>query len=646
MKPGALTVFGWSMLLPVLVALAYAPGLGGGYTFDDYPNIIENTALHVRSLETGAWMGAALASPAADLPRPLAMLSFALNYYFTGIDPWPMKATNLAIHLVNSLLVLLLVRRVLAAALPDVGAAREWAGRFAAAAWALHPINLMAVLFVVQRMESLAHLFVFTGLLLYVAGRSRQVSGQTGGWSRIGLGLVACTALGVAAKESAALLPLYAVCLEFCVFRFKGVGAKRDPRLAMLFVVVLVLPAIAGVAWLLPKAMAPAAFAHRDFSLGERLLSEPRVVLDYLRWTLLPDLGQLSLYHDDYLPSRGLLQPAATLAGLLAMSLLLGLALWLRSRRPQSSLGLLWFLTAHLMTATFIPLELVFEHRNYFASLGICLVLADLLLLAPRHESWRRIGTLLALVALLGFAATTHMRAREWSNELRFASTEAAKHPDSPRATYDLARLLVAITDYRPDSPAMPQAWAALEQARNAPGAGILAHTASLLLAERSGGTVDPEWWRQIHAQLARGPVGPQEINAIADLTRCARDGNCAFPREAMLATYLVALEHGPNPNLLAMYGDYALNVLGDEPLALNLWNEAVAQQPNVAQYRVNVTKLLIRMRRFDEARTQIARIRSTGAFGQFEKESVELELLLASHERTNNIKSSKGLTP
>lgn len=618
--------------LLLLTALVYWPGLSGGYVFDDLPNIVDNTALHVTTLDRHAWMAAVLSSPVADLPRPLSMLSFALNYYFTGVDPWPMKLTNVLIHLLNTVLVLGLVRSLFAAAASGTGTCdqrREWAARFAAAAWALHPINLMAVLFVVQRMESLSHTFVFAGLWFYIVGRARQRAGQ-GGWAWIGAGVLGCTALGAMAKESAVLLPLYALCLELCVFRFRSQRGARDRRLLALYALVLALPAAIGLAWLLPKVLSPASFAHRDFTLVERLLTEPRVVFDYLRWTLLPDLGQLSLYHDDYRPSRGLLEPPSTLLGLTLVPLLLGLAWWLRRHRPLSSLGLLWFLAAQALTATIIPLELVFEHRNYFASLGVCVVLADLLLLAaPYSSSFRRIGAVLALLAVVAFPATTHLRAREWSNELRFATTEAAKHPQSPRATYDLARILVLLTGYRADSPLLESAFVALAHARNAPHSGILAHSASLLLAARTGAQVDPAWWREMHDRLRRGPIGPQEIGALTSLTRCARDDSCRFPRDAMLTSYLTALEHGPHPDLLSLYGDYALNVLGDGQLALRLWREARDQRPSVAQYRVNLVKLLIATGQFDAARKEIDELRALGRYGQNEASARALEVRL-----------------
>lgn len=625
----------FAFALLVLVTLAYWPGLSGGYVFDDLPNIVDNTALHVTTLDRHAWMAAVLSSPVADLPRPLSMLSFALNYYFTGVDPWPMKLTNVAIHLLNTLLVLGLVRSLFAAAMPTTSdRRREWGSRFAAAAWALHPINLMAVLLVVQRMESLSHTFVFAGLWLYITGRCRQRAGQNG-WAWIGAGLLGATALGAMAKESAVLLPLYALCVELCVFGFRNRSGARDRRLLAFYGLVLVLPAAIGLAWLLPKALSPASFAHRDFTLVERLLTEPRVVFDYLQWTLLPDLGQLSLYHDDYRPSRSLLDPPSTLFCLALVPLLLGLAWWLRRCRPLSALGLLWFLAAQALTATFIPLELVFEHRNYFASLGVCLVLADLLVLAaPRNDGLRRISAALAVLAVVAFAATTHLRAREWSDELRFASTEAAKHPQSPRATYDLARILVMMTGFRADSPLLERAYAALAQARDASRNGILAHSASLLLAARTGAPEDRRWWQEMHERLQRGPIGPQEIGALTTLTRCARDGTCRFPRQAMLASYLAALEHGPHPDVLSLYGDYALNVLGDERLALRLWREASEQRPTVAQYRVNLTKLLIATRQYDEARKEIDALRELGRLGQNEVAATELQARLEQASR------------
>ena len=627
---------GWPALtLAVLVALVYWPGRYGGYVFDDYPNIVENTALHVTSLDWHAWIAAIFSFGVGILHRPLAMLTFAANYYFTGLDPVPMKLTNIAIHAVNACLVLGLVRTLLATALPTLGQQRrEWSAWFASAAWALHPINLMAVLFVVQRMESLSHTFVFAGLWLYLLGRQRQLDGKAG-WTPIGLGILGGTALGVLVKESAVMLPLYAATVEICVLRFRNASGGGDRKLMSCYLLVLVLPALIALAWLLPAALSPTAYSTRDFTLHERLLTEGRVVMDYLRWTVFPSLRQLSLYHDDFPISRGLLDPWSTLPALLGLFAMLAFAFWLRLRRPLIALGMLWFLGAQLLTATFIPLELVYEHRNYFASLGICLVSADLLLIVPQSDSTRRVAAMLAVVWLLALAGTTNLRAREWSDPFRFARSEVAKHPLSPRATYANASLLIVATGFNPDSPLLHQANDAMEEARAAPRSGILPHSALLMLAANTGQPVQHVWWNEMSTRLRANPVGIQEISAIASLTRCAREGRCEFPPARMLATFQAALAHGPNPEILNIEADYFLNIMRQPQAALALWQDAIKLNPQEAQYRVNRIKLLIALGREQDARNEIRQLRELGRLGQNESTARQLESRMASgHEK------------
>ncbi|MFT3896967.1 MAG: hypothetical protein QM719_04630 [Thermomonas sp.] len=619
------------LLLALAIAALYWPGRGGGFVFDDFPNIVDNAALHVASWDRHAWLAAVFSSDSGLGHRPLPMATFALNHVFTGLDPAPMKLANIAIHALNACLVLGLLRALLALAVPAVDARRrEWTARFAAAAWALHPINLMGVLFVVQRMESLCHAFVFAGLWLYLLGRQRQLAGESGGWWRIAGGIVGGTALGALCKESAVLLPLYAACVETLLLRFRDARGGRDRGLQAFFGIVLVLPAILGSAWLLPKMLAADAYANRDFTLGERLLTEGRVVLGYLRWTLFPSLRQFGLYHDDIVVSRGLLQPASTAFALAALALLAAVAVAMRNRRPLVALGIAWFLGAQLLTATIVPLELVFEHRNYFASLGICLAVADLLLLAPRIEGARRIGVLLAVPWLLLLAMTTALRAREWSDPLRFATSEAAKHPLSPRATYDHARLLALATGYKPGSPLLPQAFAALERARAVPGSGVLAYSALLILAARTDTPQEPAWWNDMSARLRRDPVGPQETNAIASISRCAREGGCAFPRDAMLAMFDAALSHGPNAEIFNIQADYMFNVLHETDASLALSRRAIELRPGEPQYRINRARVLIALGRDREAKEDIAALRGMG-LGDNEEAARDLESRLAS---------------
>src|SRR5690606_18751837 len=114
-----------------------------------------------------------------------------------------------------------------------------------------------------------------------------------------------------------------------------------------------------------------------------------------------------------------------------------------RPRRPLFCLGILWFFGGHLMTGTVLPLELVYEHRNYFPAAGLLLVLASLLVLEPLPKATPRMAVAIACAAFAFHAFGTHLRAREWGNPLALAQSEAAKRPASISAQYEFGRSLV-----------------------------------------------------------------------------------------------------------------------------------------------------------------------------------------------------------
>jgi hypothetical protein len=438
--------------------------------------------------------------------------------------------------------------------------------------------------------------------------------------------LVAFTAAGVAAKESAVLLPLYAFLLECFVLRFRAPDGSRQRQLLPAYALVLFLPALAAISWLLPRALAADAFGNRDFGLAERLMTEPRVVFDYLRWTLAPDLRELGLFHDDYPVTRGYASSPWSAVALLLLGGVAGAAAWLRTRRPLLGLGLAWFLAAQLLTATFIPLELVFEHRNYFASLGVCLALVDLLLLLPSSKGSRRAGLAVACLLLAGYGAATHQRARDWSDPFTFARTEAIRHPQSPRATYGYAQALALASDGNPDSALTRQTFAAYARAMALPRAGIAPAQGALLLAARTGAPMEERWWRDMQERLRSRPIGPQDLGSLGTLTACAVARQCRFPADEMLATYAAALSRGDHPEVLSVYGNYAYNVLRDERLAERLWREARRLDPGQPTYRVTLVKMLLAQGRFAEAEREIRALDSLGRMGQHREAAAELE--------------------
>src|SRR5690606_7758032 len=132
------------------------------------------------------------------------------------------------------------------------------------------------------------------------------------GWTLALGGLLGGTVLGVMAKESAALLPVYALTIEWALLWFGTGRGRPDRRLLALFACTVVVPAVVGLWWMVPQVLGNGVYATRDLDLGERVITEGRVLVVFLGWALLLDLGKRSLLHDDYVVSRGLLQPPST----------------------------------------------------------------------------------------------------------------------------------------------------------------------------------------------------------------------------------------------------------------------------------------------------------------------------------------------
>jgi hypothetical protein len=116
---------------------------------------------------------------------------------------------------------------------------------------------------------------------------------------------------------------------------------------------------------------------------------------------------------------------------------------------------------------------------------------------------------------------------------------------------------------------------------------------------------------------------------ALIALNDCAVDGYCYFPREEMLATFSAALSRGPDAGMLSVYGKYAVHVLHDPNLGLELWEQAATRGPENAQFQINLAWLQISLRRFDEAQAVIERLRRLGMPGQWRPQADELQKLL-----------------
>ena len=395
-----------------------------------------------------------------------------------------------------------------------------------------------------------------------------------------------------------------------------------------MFIVTLFVPAVLGCAWLLRGALRAASWSGRDFTLGQRLLTEPRVLVDYLHWTLLPNPMVLSLYHDEIVKSTGLLTPWTTLGSILLLAGLIVAAVLLRNRRPLVSLGIGWFFAAQLLTATIIPLELVYEQRMYFASIGVLLAAGALLLSLRWKVAWGLLRGFVVFAALLWFAVATNLRAQEWSNPLRLAIAEANRHPESARAVYEAGRLLLIASQYQPGEQ-LDASQKYLRQAAAIPGSSALADQALIMIVDHHRQGADAEYWRQMIDKLRGQPTRQEDISALISLTNCYGADICKFEVSWLQRAYEAALSR-PHPiaRLLGAYADFQRDQLHDVVQAEKYLALAVAGDPGEPAYREDLAALYARNGQTDKALEQIDALRRMNLAGRLDGQIATLERL------------------
>lgn len=547
--------FDAARLLPVIAAtvavLCYLPGIAGDYIFDSVPWLQRNDVLARVTPGFASLYEAAYSSESGPFGRPLSMLSFALEALaFGGMHPAVSNALNIVLHVLSAGLVLAIVDLLVVRS-----SVREWSGiagttrrllpLAVAGLWLLHPLHVSTVLYAVQRMTILAAAGVLAGIYGYLRLRCRWLDAPVPPREGVrALVIVLAATLGASlAKENGLLLPAFIVLIELFCFRCVIDGAVR-PRLRLACIGLLLLPvAVIAAAFLVGGDWLRDWYAPRDFDAAERLLTQARLLWHYLHWIVVPDLDTLGFYHDDIPLSRSLLEPFTTLLAVGAWGVVAVVAWLLRRRLPVLGFGIGWFCVAHLMESTLIPLELVFEHRNYLASIGPLLIVVSLVA-AVLERVREGLAGILFLLAGCCAALLLVIRAQYWGDELQLAAYHLHNHPQSERSIFHYANVNLRRGESASDEAVRRRhILIAREQyealLRHAP-ASIVA-LVGLLYIDASWFPDLPDralWMERIGSALERSHADASDQNAIGMLVDCANSGVCA--REAAAVPRLI----------------------------------------------------------------------------------------------------------
>lgn len=410
--------------------LIYSNTLDVPFYFDDAQNIRDNKAIHLSSLSVETL---ALAVKKSSNPnRPLANLSFALNYYVHQDQLAGYHLVNIAVHLSAAFFLYLLLATTFALPGARVVGNPRLIAFLGAMLWLANPVQTQAVTYIVQRMTSLSGMFYLLSLYCYARGRiGQQEERHWRGWF---VAMVLAGLLALSAKENAVTLPFFIYLYEFYFFRnldwdwFK----KSIPWLGL----ALMILAVAGYIFTNghPLQAILNSFHYRDFSLVERLLTESRIIFFYLTLLFFPHPSRLNLDHD-FSISQGLLEPFSTLPAIAALVGLFVLAIALARRERLLSFAILWFGGNLFLESSFVGLELIFEHRLYIPSAFLLALLPVMLFRFVKLQTVM-IAILSIVIALSCY--WTYQRNHTWREPLRFLQDIADKAPTNYRPHYNL----------------------------------------------------------------------------------------------------------------------------------------------------------------------------------------------------------------
>ncbi len=566
-------------LLSCLVVALFYPGVNGGFILDDKPNITQNIALYVKGLDhISLWRAASSFHGGAGL-RSVAMLSFGLDYFRAdAFDPAAYKATNIAIHAITFAALTGFLFLILSISGWHKNRA-FWCALAMALVWAIHPLQVSSVLYVVQRMQTLATLFTVLAMCWYLKMRQAQINGDQG-W-REGRWMLLFAFLAIASKEDAVLLPLYCLILEWTVLSFRAASPATHKIFVWAYCILISALALVFFLWGIPHYWHLETFPGRDFNSYERVLTQGRVLAMYLSQIMWPAPDMMPFYYDDYIASRGWLNPESTIFSW-AFILTLIVAAWAcRRRHPLISIGIFWFFCGHLITSNIIGLELAFEHRNHFPIIGIILAVVGFLDAAQSaihthsYKLFMTAGCALTLT-VLGFNSS--QRIAVWSNKQLLAEKSVEIAPKSSRAWVALCLAHYESSRGIPESSEFDKAINVCQNGGKIAGSAMALANAVIFKTIR--GDIQQTDWDLLLDRLRQVTMTPENIAIAMNMVGNANHGIALSP-DQVLATVEIVRQRGYfSPTQYVSIARFVLDHTTQPAMAYQYLEQAVLQAP------------------------------------------------------------------
>ncbi|UCE56532.1 MAG: tetratricopeptide repeat protein, partial [Desulfobacterales bacterium] len=418
--------------------LIYSNTFESPFVFDDTQRIADNPDIRLKKLGVEDLLKAAFGRHSAQ-SRPLGNISFALNYYFHQYELAGYHIVNIIIHIVNGILLWLFLKKTLD--LKSVGSKfkhAQFIALLSALLWLVNPVQTQSVTYMVQRLNSMATMFFLLSFLFYLYGRLTTKKELRWAWF---LGAAFGWLLALGCKQNTAMLPFFIFLYEW--YFFQGLSKNWLKRSLKYIAVILILFGLVAFIYLglepWEKIKTPRDFSEGQFTMGQRLLTQTRVVIHYLGLIFYPHPSRLNLDYDFPL-SYSLMSPFTTLLSLTAILGLIILGVYLAKKDRLISFCIFWFFGNLVIESSIIPLALIFEHRLYLPSMPLLLIPVTL---GYRYIKLNWLRAALLCIVVIIFSVWTYQRNRVWENDLSLWTDVVSKSPNKARPKINLGLALV-----------------------------------------------------------------------------------------------------------------------------------------------------------------------------------------------------------